>query len=343
MIQDNKSRGRTGFTLVEMLVAMAVTALLIILLTNTVSSVATSWKNADAKVTSFQASRFAFERIGRSLSQATLNPYWDYLDAGSNRRTTNNAGSFVPASYARCSDQHFLIGPATSYASAGQGWACFAQAPLGYSTNTITSKLDNLLNAVGFFVEYNNDADAGTRSLKPDFITGSKQRFRLMELLQPTESLGVYTSTNDGWITSAMGTSRQARPLADNVITLIFQAKDSDGSNLPAGALTYAYDSRDQSSSGTWNQLPTQVQVTMVAIDEPSAARMSPQNKTALQTKLGGLFIDPSKFDADLKRDATSYPDTAADPSLEAYLINNRFNYRIFNTTVRIESAKWSK
>jgi len=70
----------------------------------------------------------------------------------------------------------------------------------------------------------------------------------------------------------------------------------------------------------------------MVAIDEPSAARLAKiYSSTAPDFGLSTLFQNPAQFTNDLQ-------------TLETTLQTNtsRINYRIFNTTVRIESAKWS-
>lgn len=319
-----------AFTLIELLVAAAIMGLLIVLLVTIVGNVSKTWKRSEAEITRFQDARFAFERMTRSISQATLNPYWDYVDAQGNRRTTNNSSTFAPAKYARCSDQHFLIGRAADFAPSGATWACFFQAPLGYSTNS--SKLDNLLNATGFFVAFNDDADPATRSLKPAFIGGHKWRYRLMDLRQASESLEVFKTTNNSWISAAMGPGREARPISDNVIAMVFLARDSAGNPVSSVPGSYIYDSRDKTSATTWNQLPAQVQVTMVVIDEASAARIAATTGSTPPALVNPTyFVDPGQFTqnlSDLERDLST---NAARP-----------NYRVFNATVRIESAKWS-
>lgn len=332
MMPSKKPAARQAFTLVEILIASAVMALLIVLLASIVGTVSQAWKRSEAMVTRFQSARFAFERMARSLSQATLNPYWDYVDAGGNRRTTNNTASFAPVKYARCSDQHFLIAPASDFATTGAGWSCYFQAPLGYSLNPSAGRLDNLLNAAGFFVEFNNDADPATRSLKPAFIPGAKWRYRLMDLREPSEDLQVYRTTDKSWISDAMGAGREARPIAENVIALVMLAKDAAGNPVSSTANSYVYDSRDKTSPSTWNQLPAQVQVVMVVIDEDSAARLAATNGTTAPNLVkADYFKNPARFSGDLR-------DLQSDLSANSA----RPDYRIFNATVRIEAAKWS-
>jgi len=324
----NKRLFPGGFTLIETLVAAVLLAVVVFLLASIGGRTTSIWKRADSQVNSFQSARFAFERMTRSIGQATLNPYWDYLDTSSNRRTPANAASFTPSAYRRCSDQHFTITNTPS------PYACFFQAPLGHASGTHLSPLGDLLNAVGYFVEFNDDADAETLSPRPrSLLSGSRWRYRLMELLQPSEDLGVYDSADGAWIGQALGAGRQARPIAENVILLIFRALDESGNSLPAGKETFVYDSRDRSSSATLNQLPPQVEIILVVIDEASAARLAATHGTTppplVKTQ---YFSRPAELDDDIEK-------------LRADLVENpaRPEFRILRNTVRLESAKWSE
>src|SRR5690606_21235079 len=109
--------------------------------------------------------------------------------------------------------------------------ACFFQAPHGVTRDPGLARLNNLLTAIGFFVEFNDDTDPSTLSLKPDFITQPGWRYRLMQLVEPAEDLGVYKLPGKKWIESSMGAGRKAHPIADNVIAILFQARNSDGLN----------------------------------------------------------------------------------------------------------------
>jgi uncharacterized protein (TIGR02599 family) len=84
--------------------------------------------------------------------------------------------------------------------------------------------------------------------------------------------------------------------------------------------------------SNTFNQLPPLVQVVMVAIDERSATRFA-NGSTAPNygvANFSALFTNPADFDKDLK-------------AIEDGLISNNVTYQIFNSTVPIEGAKWSR
>jgi hypothetical protein len=57
--------------------------------------------------------------------------------------------------------------------------------------------------------------------------------------------------------------------------------------------------------------------------------RISDSDVTELQRVLGGRFTDSKNLLKDLRRDVQTWPDTSQGPSIEAYLINKRYDYRI--------------
>jgi uncharacterized protein (TIGR02599 family) len=90
------------------------------------------------------------------------------------------------------------------------------------------------------------------------------------------------------------------------------------------------------------NQLPPVVQVVMIALDEASADKLD--RDTPGQRGFG------LKFEEDLKRSvrlednaSTPEPDDGELNTIEAKLTNRHLNYRVFNTTVIIRGAKWSR
>jgi uncharacterized protein (TIGR02599 family) len=100
----------------------------------------------------------------------------------------------------------------------------------------------------------------------------------------------------------------------------------------------YEYDSTEAKSPkeiNPQNQLPPLVQVTMVAIDETSAARLSPGTRGSASAPvpdlgLNRLFKKSADFDEDLK-------------TLGETLVERRLLYRVFTTHVSIRAAKWSR
>lgn len=315
---------RRGFTLVELMACAALMAALMLIVVSLTSQLSDLWRGTTAKIEQFSEARNAFEALTRRLSQATLNTYWDYDDLDH------------PQKYVRQSELRFVCQP-----GAQGGHEIFFQAPFGYSDTH--RGLGNLLNTWGFYVEYADDSAS-----RPPFVNlPVRNRFRLMEYMEPSENLTVY-SPSTAWLpASAAERKANAHVLAENVIALILLPRlspqeDATGTLL---APSYAYDSTRNGPNGadpnynTKNQLPPTVQVTLVAIDEASAGRLTSAQVATLQTKLGELFRDAGSFPSDLKKN----PAHAVDSSLEAALIALKINYRIFTTNVILRGAKWSR
>ena len=111
-------------------------------------------------------------------------------------------------------------------------------------------------------------------------------------------------------------------------------------------ASTSGYTAAQAGVVNSKNQLPPTVQVTMVAIDQVSADRLSALAKAASKTPaqllgLDTLFATTGSQSANLQADLG----TSATPStnnLIANLVKNRLNYRVFSADVSILDAKWS-
>ncbi|HSI86063.1 MAG: Verru_Chthon cassette protein C [Candidatus Methylacidiphilales bacterium] len=327
-----------GFSLVEVLVSMAILSMLLVVLLALINQTGTTWRYTSGKIKQFRAARDAFDSITRHLSQATLNTYWDYDNPDN------------PTVYQRQSELRFISGPMASLAGtppAGKVWpthGIFFQAPLGFAASSTpdATGLENLLNTWGYFVEFSDDAAA-----RPPFITSPlRYRYRLCEYIQPSNQLQIYkyTSGNSAyngkdWFQNGLkaASSRPVHTLADNVIALVFIPKLSaqDEPTETKLAPTLVYDSTTKSSDATVNprnQLPPVVEVTMVAIDEASATRLA-QGSTAPDVGLTGLFIAgptaATKFRTDLE-------------TLQTRLTAKRINFRVFTAAVVLRGARWS-
>lgn len=343
---DPHSRRLRGFTLIELLVSVAILALLLLIIASIIDATRKTWGYASGRIEEFRGAREAFESITSKLSQATLNPYWDYDNP-------NN-----PTTYSRQSELRFLSGPASSILSNPEAktHGVFFTAPLGNVNDTNYSDLGTLLNTCGFFLEFGSDKD-----WRPGFVNQGanppreRYRSRLMELVGPAESFSLYDEAqkssggNAGyngvtWFKSAVdGTSpytastRPVRVLAENVVALILLPKlssqeDTTGTKL---APTYLYDSTVGKSDATINsknQLPPVVQVTMVAVDETSFSRLqsgdSPPNLAPIYA--GCEFSNANMYDRDLKQ-------------LESNLKSLNLSYRVFTMNVALKAAKWSR
>ena len=321
---------------------MAVLTLLLVVMLSMLNVTSSMWTRTRGKIEQFRDARDAFEAMTRRISQATLNTYWDYLDASGSARTPANSATFTPARYARQSELRFISGPAAGLMSTlGPTHAIFFQAPLGVVADEAGAYggLQYLLNTWGFYIEYADDT-----ALRPPFVTTPpRTRFRLMELTQPSEAMTLYSYTSGapsyagkGWFTDAWNaTPPPVHVLAENVIALVLLPKltpkeDPTGITLSPN---YVYDStaiNPDAKINPKNQLSPVVQMTMIAIDELSANRMTAADNTGLQAELASLFRDASQFDSDLR-------------GLEAYLIGQKINYLISTTNISIKGAKWSR
>lgn len=343
-----------AFTLIEVLVSMTIVSTLLFLLITLTNSTQKIWTFTNSKIEEYRDAREAFESITRRLSQATLNTYWDY----------NNVNA--PTKYIRQSELRFVSGNAKtlSLPSSCVTHGMFFQAPLGYVSNMANYKgLVNLINTCGYFVEYSDDSN-----LRPSFISQAllpyKKRFRLMEMFEPSDQLTLYEEevaaggnskyVGKSWFTAPLQNYKQV--LAENIIALVILPKLSPADQAAGNykdsdlAPAYLYDSTGTGMStlsdpklNPTNQLPPVVQVSLVALDEASASKMTDDTASALQGKLNTLFAQSKNQISDLRRDTLKYPDNNDDPSLEAYLISQRLGYRIFTTNVSIKAAKWSR
>jgi len=252
---------RKAFTLVELVASAAVLAIIMVLLTQATNSMLKLWRNSDERISSFQGARAAFERIGSSLEQATLQPYFDYLNASGQTRAQLAASDpseiFQPARYARMSELQFISGHSADLVPGGSdlitpGHAVFFQAPLGHTEIEDYRKLDDLLNGCGFYVEYADDSGNW-----PDFIqnmnTGTNHSYRLVEWTQPAELLDVYNQTakadySRAWFgptflpspgSNSTGLQTTPRVLTEHVPLLVFLPKLARGEEQKLASAAY--------------------------------------------------------------------------------------------------------
>jgi uncharacterized protein (TIGR02599 family) len=128
-----------------------------------------------------------------------------------------------------------------------------------------------------------------------------------------------------------------AVPLAENIIYLAAWPRKAPTEDPQGAALTdeYSYDSRKDaakpSQPETANQMPPMVQITIVAMDETSAARVctSGTPPTEISKAFTGLFqtSNQTKFDDDIS-------------TLKSNLDKEHINYRIFTAMVPIRESK---
>lgn len=296
------------------------------------------WKNTSGKIQGFGNARAAFDAMTRTISQATLNTYYDYVD--STGAWATNTGN-PPVSYNRRSDLEFVCGQGSTLLSGMTTQTpithcIFFQSPLGRST--LYTNQQRLMNACGFYLVYGPDPNV------PSYLPSSfaaRYRYRLMQFVQPSESLTVYNgtgTTTTSWFTTPIATTYDSNSnfvLAENIIALIIWPKLSAGDQATGGNLTtnYSYDTRQ--SGATFNQLPPVVEVTMVAMDETSALQLgnttTPPNATLglTSTLFQTSTLSPNQLQADLTQ-------------MEATLVASHINFHVFQTEVALAGAKWT-
>jgi uncharacterized protein (TIGR02599 family) len=322
-----------GFTILELLVAMAILAIMVVLMFGVLQSTSDAWRRNTERSKTFAAARAAFESMTRSISAATLNTYQDYYDANRSNRPSGSL-TFVPAVYGRRSDLHFITG--TNLVTAQKGGAIFMVVPFDYESNNTNDYSSGQLNGIGYFVRFT------TNSLLPAGVSNNPYRYRLMQFLQPTEQLMVMNTNyyTNKWFTTNVDATPPTNifPIADNVVAFAVLPQLSDRESANAGILApgFSYDTRMTWSSGAqptnMHQLPPVVQVIMVVLDESSARRIE-NGSTEPTAELGfnpaSVLTSPANLETDLD-------------TISAALSAKRLNYRIFRSEIPIRSAKWT-
>jgi len=326
---------RAAFSLIELLISLAVLSVLVVLAASLIGAIQDVWKRSSARTEQFRSARQALETVSARLSQATLNPYWVVQ--------TNASG--VPVRYERQSDLRFLAGPAISTigSTVGSGTivpgsAVFFQAPTGYFSNSTDSSLNAAMNTFGYYVEYGPD------SSRPPFISTSiiptKNRFRLVEFIDPSDGLTVFSKTSGNsayngkdWFTAPLATAGTRRVLADNIVAFVALPRLSSTEDSTGTALspTYIYDTTTSNATPKLNpkhQLPPIVDIAVVAISETTANRIT-WGSSRPDFGTSTLFQNAADMDADLE-------------TLRTNIEKMNLSARVFRTSVPISAARWS-
>lgn len=291
------------------------------------------WISSSGKIGAFREARTAFESLSSTLSQASLNPYWDYDNA-------NN-----PTNYVRKSELRFSSGPGLLAKETSPTHSVFFQVPLGRTSNSGYLGMETLFNSCGYYIERSDDSRH-----RPAFLNGriqSRTRFRLMQWLEPSEKWGLFKHTSgnpgysgNGWFSDPVGAGTDTHVLADNVIALVVLPKLPTLEDPSGAALSpsYSYDSAPAGwppflpQARTENQLPPVVQITMVTLHETSADRLEELSAGAPVEFLGldSLFRQANQLTADLE-------------TLTDLLNEHGLRYHVFQSAIKIRGAKWSR
>ncbi len=326
-----------AFTLVEILVSSAVLALLLSIVLSITGTTSRLWKDTTTKMQAFSDARLALNEIGQTLSQAVLNPYWDYDTLP------------TPTKYERYSELQFLTArmsqlgrsfTAASYPTCG----VFFQAPTGVTWDKSSyGDMPSMLNAYGYFIEFGSDA-----ADLPSFLPTAKflrYRYRLKQWQVPSEKFKMYTKTAGTNGKSYLGAATldwinfadvAPRTIAENVIALFFLPRTSALSGTTGNEMTdnFLYNSRNDGAGvldlAQKHQLPPSVEVVLVAIDEPSAQRVQGTSSEPPPLVDDASFTTPQTFEQDLQ-------------TLQTNLKDRKLRSVVLRSTVTIRAAQWSK
>ena len=333
MTKDLPQSRRQGFSLLELLVAMALLLLVVGLSAGILSATQDVWKRVSSQTEQQRGARQSLDTVSRRISQAVLNPYWSVV-------YDNTTGQ--PRRFERASELRFLVSPAASIVStaAEAGTAIFFQSPTGYFSDG-SGELGSALNTWGYFIEYGSD-----QSYRPDFLASAgvpeQNRFRLIEFLDPSDNLEVFRRTSAmpdyigrEWFTTPLASPLRKRILAENVLAFVVMPRLSSLED-PSGialASNYAYDTTARNPDKRFNprnQLPPVVEIAAVVLDSRSIAKINwGTSPPDLGIAMNSLFKDPAKLNKDLE-------------DLRLALRGKNLEARIFRQTIPIPSARWS-
>jgi len=321
-----------AFTLLELLVSVALLIILVGITVGIISATQGVWRRASAQVEQFRAARQAFESVSSRIAQATLNTYW----------TVTQDAQGQPVRYERASELRFRLGPASALVpgAAEGGSAVFFQSPTGFFSDG-SGDLGVALNTWGYFVEYGSD-----KSYRPAFLAAAgvpeRYRFRLVEFLDPSDQLAVFTYTSGNssytggdWFSAPLGTAGRKRILADNVIALVVLPKLSSLEDSTGFALApdIDYDSTTRLATPALNprnQLPPVLEIAAVVVSDRSAERITwGSSPPDFGVSLTTLFRKAELMESDLAK-------------LRDALLAKGLDARIFRLSVPLPSARWS-
>ena len=311
-----------AFSILEVLVATSILALLVVLLASVIQLVSSTSRRTSNKIESFQSARIGLQMLTRNLSQAILNTYLD---------VEVNAAE-QPTRYLRKSEFGFRIAKAGATGIPGtqpSGQAVFFQMAAGFTENPDFRDLPGLINTMGYFIRFSDDPG------RPDFVQSPpRYRYRLMQLMEPAEQNAIFSApgqTGD-WISG-----NAIQPVAENIVALVLRAVDPEATPTEITS-NYLYDSQDGRTANPqpeWsNQLPPVVEVTLIVMTEESA--LIHENGTnppiAVVTALQDRFRETVDYEKDITEIREAFD--ASSPPIK---------HQIFTTRIPIAEAKWGR
>lgn len=381
---------RRAFSLIELMVSITVLSMLLVIVFQMLEQMQKTWKRTRQSVSEFKDARTGFDELSRRLGQATLNAYFGYRRQtatipGSNGNKVTYGTGITPESELQfvCGPSSVLFGGALAKGVGSRpGHAVFFQAPFGFCIQRAKEnknrleyeQLNSLLNAWGYYVEFNSD-----ELDRPRFLSSIKNapaprlRYRLMEFRQPTEYLQIYKlalrdlkssnqkeyykwftdglfSVNSPWNTALEAPSgetffRTTRPLAENIIAMLIQPREATSSNgtkkIEDLAPEFLYDSRSWqwSASKSPNVIRSKHQLPPIMDITFVAVDEASFGNFITRTEIQKVEDDPLLVPKESFTKATQYIKDLQD--LELRLTELKLEFRIFSTSIRLRESKW--
>ena len=355
------SMTRRGFTLVELMISMAIISLIMLVLVQAISSTESVWSREAARVSEYEEARGAMETVSRRLAEATLDSCWAY--------TKDAAGRDA---YVRASDGHLVSGRASTLLARNDlhGHAIFFQAPFGHvedpkkAPGVHLERMDSLLNCMGYYVEYQSDLTSRPAFLSHSqhlLINPERRRFCLMEFRQPAEDMILFSrdlglnnaSTSKDkayrWFRGPFDGNRTTKDdssvIAENILGIILEPEwlDTDidkNTTVSKPVDDCYYDTREVQWGGsskkalaTQHQLPPTVRMTLIATEEKAyqglEQRLGPDGAAqAVQAVFANRFSSHKNLEREIE-------------AVEQELTALKLDHRIFTTTIALRGSKW--
>ncbi|MEZ0388275.1 MAG: type II secretion system protein J [Verrucomicrobium sp.] len=292
---NREARQQTGFTLLELMLAMVILAMIMTLFGSMFSSTSKAWQSGEDNAQRRRNVRALADFIGSELQGALL-PVHD-----------STAG-------ARANLQ-FVINPALSKLSSAyrHADAIFWQAPLARETSF------GEIAEVGYFVKW----DGGLPMLCRFFVNPST---KVGGVLKPNPQFLIYNdAAPDAWLStevveSVVQPASEAAGFkglfAENVIGLWIRSFGLDGQELPREFDSRTgYDCKLPSAAGPVTEkrrLPATVQVSLAQIDSRDAFRLKPVATEVQALAQSVSTRDATQFLASLQTASTGRTDLSA-------------------------------
>jgi prepilin-type N-terminal cleavage/methylation domain-containing protein len=239
-------RQQPGFTLIEMMISMAILVFILLIVTSFMNTVAATWTAGDQRVSTFQDGRAILDVIGRELSSAAMSPS---LQLVATSRLTNTRSN---------SDSIFWQAPLT-YRVSGSATPLTSVCEVGYF-------IDSTYNLRRFFVQPSDSANFQIYSTEPsdtDAAAWVQASYLTSASISPVIASGVVAF----WI-RCLDANGDAIPWLSTSYHYNSAAKFRPATLGVSNSFTYTGSATAQASL-----LPNAVELTLVLIDDKTVKK----------------------------------------------------------------------